>query len=76
MTDFEQDGNSIILQPILKKFSPSIHNLQNYKYPLRKGDIFHPRLPHGRQEEHLHEAHQENGNLMNVTFLKCFMPSI
>ena len=75
MTDFEQDGNSIKHRPIWIKFSPNTLNLRNYKYPLRKGDIFHPRLPHGRQEEHLHEAHQEDENLINVTFFTCFMPS-
>ena len=74
MTDFEQDRNSIKLQPIWIKFSPSTHNLRNYKYPLRKGDIFHPRLPNGRQEEHFHEAHQKDENLMNVTFFTYFMP--
>ena len=75
MTDFEQDGNSIKHRPIWIKFSPSTHNLRNYKFPSRKGDIFHPRLRHGRQEEHLHEAHQEDENLINVTFFTCFMPS-
>ena len=76
MTYFEQDGNSIKLQPIWIKLSPSTHNLWNYKYPLRKYDIFHPRLPHGRREEHLHEVHQEDENLIIITFFTCFMPSL